>query len=115
MKINVILNNIQENIFDIIIYISYISIILSFFGLFDSPSQYLDKLDYYVRIYICLFLLWRFNPFRKIEVFTNLDRKIVFTAGLFILTTSALNHYVISIKEKALKTVRDVKTKYLSK
>ena len=109
------LNEFQERMFDIFITVSYILIFASFFGFSSSAPQYLVNLDYYVRIYICLFLLWRFNPFRKVDSFTNLDRKIVFSAGLFILTTSALNHYVISIKEKALKTVRDVKTKYLSK
>jgi hypothetical protein len=60
----------------------------------------METIDYYVRIYICLFLLWRFNPFRKINKFTELDRKIAFTAGLFILTTTALNKYLDDAKEK---------------
>jgi hypothetical protein len=91
------LNEFQERIFDIFFTISYILIFASFFGFSSSAPQYLVNLDYYVRIYICLFLLWRFNPFRKIENFTNLDRKIVFSAGLFILTTTALNDYVMSL------------------
>ena len=101
------LNEYQEQIFGIFISLSYFLIILSFFGLSNSAPQYLDKLDYYVRIYICLFLLWRFNPFRKIDTFTNLDRKIAFSAGLFILTTTTLNQYVIDLKNKVLHKIRD--------
>jgi hypothetical protein len=55
----------------------------------NAPS-YLDNVDYYAKIYVSLFLLYRFNMFRKIT-FTDLDRKIVFSAGLFLFATTALN------------------------
>lgn len=90
--------------FNTFVIISYILIILSFFNLYSSASIFLNKLDYYVRIYICLFLIWRFNPFRTYYEFTDLDRKIAFTAGLFILTTTTLNQYIIYIKNKATQT-----------
>ena len=109
------LNEFQERMFDIFITVSYILIFASFFGFSSSAPQYLVNLDYYVRIYICLFLLWRFNPFRKVDSFTNLDRKIVFSAGLFILTTTALNDYVIRVKDKVQKTFQDVKEQFFTK
>jgi hypothetical protein len=55
----------------------------------NAPS-YLDNVDYYAKIYVSLFLLYRFNVFRKIT-FTDLDRKIAFSAGLFLFATTALN------------------------
>jgi hypothetical protein len=73
-------------------------LILSAFGLSETVPKFLQSLDYYVRIYICLFLIWRFNPLRSNYEFTDLDRKIAFTAGLFILTTTALNQYVEQLK-----------------
>jgi hypothetical protein len=94
------INDLQEFFFNIFIIISYTLILISFLGLSNHADKYLDNIDYYVRIYICLFLLWRFNPFRKIDEFTNLDRKIAFSAGLFILTTSALKNYLEDIKNK---------------
>lgn len=109
------LNEFQERMFDIFITVSYILIFASFFGFSSSAPQYLVNLDYYVRIYICLFLLWRFNPFRKVDSFTNLDRKIVFSAGLFILTTTALNDYVIRVKDKVQKTFQAVKEEFFTK
>ena len=71
--------------------------IISALGLSQAAPKYLYDLDYYVRIYICLFLIWRFNPFRSHYEFTDLDRKIAFSAGMFILTTTVLNEYLTDI------------------
>ena len=88
----------QDRFFTTFIYFSYMLLILSAFGLSDTVPKFLQSLDYYVRIYICLFLIWRFNPLRSFYEFTDLDRKIAFTAGLFILTTTALNQYIEQLK-----------------
>ena len=80
----------QYNLFTIIIYITwalYISILL---GLSVNAPQYLDHLQYYVKIYVSLFLIYRFNPLRHVN-FTRLDAKIAFSAGLFLITTTAIN------------------------
>ena len=100
------INYFQEKLVNIIIVISYLLIIASFLGLSKTAPQYLNSIEYYFRIYICLFLIWRFNPFRQITTFTNLDRKIVFSAGLFILTTSALNQYLLYAKNSVDKFVK---------
>jgi hypothetical protein len=92
------LHRLQEILFNIFIFVVYSLIFLSLFGLSQSAEKYLQTLDYYVRIYVCLFLMWRFNPFRSYYEFTNLDRKIAFSAGLLILTTTALNQYLNDIK-----------------
>lgn len=92
------LHRLQEILFNIFIVVTYLLIIISSFGLSDSAQKYLKMLDYYIRIYVCLFLMWRFNPFRSYYEFTNLDRKVAFSAGLLILTTTALNQYLNEIK-----------------
>lgn len=88
----------QDKIFTFLINISFILIIISSLGLSEMAPKYLSELDYYLRIYICLFLMWRFHPFRTHYVFTELDRKIAFSAGAFILTTTALNQYLEKLK-----------------
>jgi hypothetical protein len=88
------LYKIQNFWFNIFIFISYLTYILFAIGFFTTAPQYLNKLDYYVKIYVSLFLLWRFNPFRKIQ-FTELDRKISFSAGIFLLTTTTINEIII--------------------
>jgi hypothetical protein len=92
------LNKIQETLFDAFIFISYILVIISFIDSSIDAKTYLLKIDNYAKIYISLFLIWRFNPFRSHYEFTNLDRKIAFTSGIFILTTSILTNYISEIK-----------------
>jgi hypothetical protein len=98
---------IQHNLFTFIILVSYVLITLVYLGWSTSASSYLDIIDYYLRIYVCLFLIWRFNPFRKIE-FTELDRKIVFSAGLLLLTTTALNQYITSVATNITSNVANL-------
>jgi hypothetical protein len=107
MSINDKLFNIQHNLFNLFLFTTYFLIIIIYLGLSTSASSYLYTIEYYMRIYICLFLIWRFNPFRKIE-FTELDRKIVFSAGLFILTTTALNQYVIKLTDSLSTNVSKI-------
>ena len=97
----------QEKIFDFIIYSSYILIIISALGLSETAPKYLQSLDYYIRVYICLFLIWRFNPLRSSYDFTELDRKIAFSAGVFILTTTALNQYLDDFKSNIKNVINN--------
>ena len=103
------LHKAQEWFFNLFIFTTYVLIFLSGIGFSRSAPEYLEKMDYYVKIYISLFLVWRFHPFRGHYEFTNLDRKIAFHAGLLILTTSALNQYlatyVNNVKEKMRKSL----------
>lgn len=101
-----LLNDWQNRLFNLFIFISYILIIFSALGLSKSAPKYLETLDYYVRIYICLFLIWRFNPLRSYYEFTDLDRKIAFSAGVFILTTTALNQYLLSFKDQITNLIQ---------
>ncbi len=87
------IHNFQTKAYNIIVYVTwalYISIIL---GLSANAPQYLDDLQYYVKMYVSLFLIVRFNPFRKVR-FTELDGRIAFSAGLFLLATTAINTIV---------------------
>jgi hypothetical protein len=93
------LHSIQDNFFNLFIFISWTLIIISGLGLSQIAPHFLEQLNYYIQIYICLFLMWRFHPFRSRYEFTDLDRKIAFSAGLFILTTTALNEYLLDFEK----------------
>ena len=90
---------IQENFFNIVIFINYLLYFIIVFGISINAPDYLSSLDYYVKMYISGFLLFRFNPFRKVE-FTELDRKIVFSSAIFIFTTTAINSLLIAYLKK---------------
>ena len=94
------IHQLQDRLFNIFIILSWTLIVVSALGFSQYAPKFLADLDYYVRLYICLFLMWRFNPLRRHYEFTDLDRKIAFSAGLFIFTTTALNQYLLQAKEK---------------
>jgi hypothetical protein len=80
-------------IFNIAITIIWILIFLSFVNFYSEKTKViLSIVSYYIRIYVCIFLIVRFNPFysiftKKKFVFTDLDRKIAYSSGITILTT----------------------------
>ena len=80
----------QNNIYDIVVYITWALYIAIALGLSANAPQYLDDLQYYVKIYVSLFLIYRFNPFRHVK-FTRLDARIAFSAGMFLLFTTIVN------------------------
>ena len=101
----------QEIIFNIFIVGSWSLIILTSTGLFNENPHVFDKVAFYMKIYICLFLIWRFNPLRQFFVkkpiiFTSLDRKIAFSAGLIILSTTVIKEYLVYINPKATADVK---------
>jgi hypothetical protein len=90
------LTKLHEKIFDICVYISYFLLIISLLGLSQNSSTYLKSLDFYIRLYISLFLVWRFNPLRSNYKFTDFDRRLSFSAGLFILTSTILTSTILT-------------------
>lgn len=103
-----ILYNFQNSAFTLFVMVSYILYAISIIGLSRNAPKYIETLDSYVKIYVCLFLIYRFNPFRKTIEFTELDRKIAFSAGLFILTTTTINKIILTY-------FTDIKTKIQNK
>ena len=88
-------HKVQENIFDFTFVIIYFLYFLIALGLSATAPKYLSFLDYYVKIYVSLFLIWRFNPFRQVKI-KSLDKKIAFNAGLFVLfATTSINQVLI--------------------
>jgi hypothetical protein len=85
----------QNRIFDVIIIISWILYFFIALRLSVKAPNYLDDLEYYIKIYVSLFLLIRFMPFRKVK-FTELDRKIAFNAGIFLFSATTINTIIQS-------------------
>ena len=107
------INSFQNIIFNIIIIFSYTCGALIVLGVYPNAATYLANVDYYVRIYVSLFLLLRFNPFRHIT-FTDLDRKVAFSAGIFIFTTTIVNQILLSYATELRSYIRDAIADYRS-
>jgi hypothetical protein len=77
----------------LMIYILYAVIAI---GISKEAPVYLENIQFYMKIYICLFLIWRFNPFHKKVTCNDLDREIAFSSGLFLLSTMLINSVLIT-------------------
>jgi hypothetical protein len=83
----------QEQMFDLVSFLTFFLYFIIVLGISVNAPEYLNKLQYYVKVYIGLFLVWRFNPFRRVK-FTRLDAKIAFNAGIFLMATTAFDSVV---------------------
>jgi hypothetical protein len=102
MAFNLFLHNVQTQAYDVIVYTTWFLYIVIALGLSANAPQYLDMLQSSVKIYVSLFLVYRFNPFRQVR-FNSLDAKIAFSAGMFLLATTAIDQMLKSY----LETVRN--------
>lgn len=86
-----------EYFFMTILYLSYILIIVSYFGLIKDAPDILNKLNNFINLYTSIFLIYTFNPLKNIENLTKVDQKIIFNAGFIIILTS-LSTYIANIE-----------------
>ena len=75
--------------FGILTKIITVLFIIGFFA--NKPSIFLS-INFVVKVCISLFLIYRFNRYRKNKLtFTELDRKVCYSAGIYILFVSFLD------------------------
>jgi hypothetical protein len=85
----------QELVFDWIFYLTWILYFTAYFGIMYSDfshDYFIQLLDVTMQYYISLFLIYRFNPLYKTK-FNSFDKKVIFSAGLFLFTTTTLGQY----------------------
>jgi hypothetical protein len=76
---------------------------LILFGITTTAPEYLTTLQSFLKFYISIILIWRFNPFRKNEM-TDFDRRLVFSCAMFLLTTTTITSLVINYIKKKYKS-----------
>ena len=91
-----------ENVFFYSINLSFVLYLLVFFGVGGFAPQYLDFLQYGLKLYVAIILIILYNPLTyKERRFREFDRNIVFTSGIFLLLSSTiLNNMESYFKEK---------------
>ena len=113
----IILNNYtmkSHQLFDLFNWLWFLFIIAVIIGIISKPAIY-DYISFAIKLMISLFLMYKFNDFRTLGVFSELDKRICFMAGtnLFLITGGDyVNNFVeftktelINIESKLLKTI----------
>jgi len=105
----------QDKVFDYVTVFTYILYVVIALGLSATAPTYLTDLLFYTKMYVSLFLIYRFNPFRFVK-FTPLDAKIAFNAGIFLLFTTAINSvlatYINFFKDNVQAIINNIKNSF---
>jgi hypothetical protein len=73
-------------------YVTKFTVLLFLIGIFQNKPFILIQFNFVVKIILALFLIYRFNSYRKHKIeFTELDRKVCYSAGIYIILISFLD------------------------
>ena len=96
----------QYAIFNFVNSVLLILLVVSFLGISTLAEKYRGPLEMIMQIYIAVFLIIRFNPFVEKPNFSALDRKVAYSAGIFMLATTSIAKYFQSVTEDVTKQTR---------
>lgn len=84
------------------VHVGYIAVV---FGILQKEPELLALIDYWVKVFVGLFLIYRFNAYFPAK-FTDFDRRVVFSAGTFMIVTTVINVYFARQVEMAKKKAK---------
>jgi hypothetical protein len=90
----------SHHLLDLFNWIWIIVLILVIFGIISKPNLY-DDISFGIKLIISIILIYKFNDFRDLHAFTELDKRFCFMAGtnLFMLTCGDyINTYISRIR-----------------
>ena len=83
-------------------FITKFTVVLFLVGIFQNKPYILIQFNFVVKVILAFFLIYRFNSYRKHKIeFTELDRKVCYSAGIYIILISFLdiiNYYTETIR-----------------
>jgi predicted membrane protein len=90
-----------------------------FLGIFSTVPEYIYMWNLVVQIGLCLFLMFRYHPFRT-HVFEPYDAKLIFGSAMLLLANvislPLLYSYIVSqLKIDPLKEIKNMETEFLEK
>ena len=87
--------------------ITKIVVVLFFIGILTDKPKIILEINFIIKFLLGLFLIYRFNKYRKNKiVFTELDRKICYSVGIYIVIISLGEYFLFFtnvIREQILK------------
>ena len=106
------LYNFQYKFLTYFSYLVKISLVLYIVGAFSTKSMIMLQINFFVKLFLGVFLVYRFSSRRIHKVqFTDLDRKIAYSAGLYIIVIS-FSDFLASITEKTRTHVMKILQPY---
>lgn len=73
-------------------WLTKLMIVLFIIGFFTNKPDSFLAINFFIKVLFSLFLIYRFNSYRKNKIqWTDLDRKICFSAGVYIFMFSFID------------------------
>ena len=96
------MNKVYQDIFLYGLNFSYVLYFLAMLGISSLAPQYLSHLRIILKIYVAILLIYFYNPITyKEKKFTDFDRKLAFSAGIFLLlSTTIVDSIELFLKDK---------------
>jgi hypothetical protein len=85
-----------QRVYYSMMYASYVLYAIALFGISSMDPTYLSTLNMVLKYFIIGVLMVRFNPWIETKSFNEFDRSVVFSAAVFLLTTTTLTTVVQS-------------------
>ena len=84
----------------------YILYVASLFGIFFIAPKYFATLINIIKIYICIILMWKFNPFIKYPAPIGAhERELIFSSAVFLLLTTSIADMLIPHSEIPIELI----------
>uniref|UniRef100_A0A6C0HID0 Uncharacterized protein n=1 Tax=viral metagenome TaxID=1070528 RepID=A0A6C0HID0_9ZZZZ len=110
------LENIAPYFLEVLL-VLHASLFFIYIGVVYVNPTLIETLSSIVRLFVCMFLIIRFNPFKK-PILHKYDSQVIFAAALFLLTNQAIEKYVLASRNNAkssLVQIGNVSTEESSK
>jgi hypothetical protein len=101
------LYQIKIPIYKTTMYILHITYVLALFGFIFIDPNYVNKLNIAAQLFVCLFLILRFHPFRSHELH-KYDSQIIFGSALFLLANLGITQYFMYNLQSKTSKVHDI-------
>lgn len=92
--------NTSKDIYTYLKYIFYILLIITIFTTNQYAPQYLDEINTVIKLFICIFLIYRFNPYFGTDNFDEFDKTIVFDSAFYLLSTTLIINFIEIFKKR---------------
>ena len=94
----------SHHLVDIFNWVWAIFLVSVVIGVITKPAIY-DSVSFTIKFLISLILMYKFNDFRKLTTFTELDKRICFMAGtnLFLITCGDYVNKLVEIAKSEFK------------
>jgi len=100
MKVDHFLDKVKKPVYLLTVGSLYLLYFATLIGLFYVKPEYIQLVSNISHTFICLFLIIRFNPFRKHIVLHEFDDKIIFGSALILLFNLSITQYLVSFISK---------------